>query len=273
MNALRTLLFVLSTGLTLSVAAQKPLAEFNGENFLGITDYKREKAVFSEPTRQLTAYFLLGDTLERATSWNKIAINDCKGGFSTPIHIDKPFSQQDNTLYAVNPSLEVTLYCRVEGLNPEEVAKLADSLRNTPVTLDQCTTGNTLNSSQNCASYALECVLRAEGIDPAPFFTWETVVPKESFTPLIERLLIPRRELAIPKNTRKWARETTFTPNALYVCYDQTGEPIHLFFYRDGRFWSKNGGVFAHVSYGSILSILKHYSSTASLIEYTLREL
>lgn len=256
----------------LPAAAQQPLAQFDNEAWAGVTEYRREKPAFPPPTRRLTECFALGDTLESTPSWKLVRMYEPGTAFQVPLRIETPWSLSGNNLYVRNIPLEITLCRSVEGLAPEVVARLADSLQTAPVTLDACTTDNAMNPAQNCACYAIECLLRANGIDPAPFFTWETTVPLDAVAPLLGRLTIRRRELGVPKNPRKWARETVFAPDALYVCLDSAGEAIHLFFYRDGRFWSKNGAIMPHVSYGSVLSVLRHYDKTATLVEYTYRE-
>lgn len=256
----------------LSAAAQRPLAQFDGEARAGVTEYRREKPAFPVPTRRLTEYFALGDTLESTPSWHLVRMYEPGTAFQVPIRIETPWSLFGNNLYVRNIPLGITLCRSVEGLAPATVARLADSLQTAPVTLEACTTDNAMNPAQNCACYAIECLLRANGIDPAPFFTWETTVPEEAVVPLLGRLTARGRELRVPKNPRKWAQQTVFAPDAIYVCLDSGGAAIHLFFYRDGRFWSKNGAILPHVSYGSVLSILRHYDKTVTLAEYTFRE-
>lgn len=255
---------------TVHAQSVRPIHELHNEIRAGTTEFRIEKMPAPAAyTRRIADDFSMGDTLETTPNWHIVLLRN--GDFSAPLRYPLARNIIGTTLYVQNIPGELTRYQDVEGLSSERIDAIADSLRTTVFNPEECVVGNALNSSQNCACYAFECVFRAHGIDPAPFFTWQTVIPEEAILPLLGHLLDLQRTLSIPRNTKKWVKELSFTQNAIYVCRDVEQRPIHLFFFRDGRFWSKNGGVFPHTSYNSLLPILKHYENTVEIEEYTLK--
>lgn len=261
--------FILLTTFTVA-SAQSLLVEFHNEGRYKTPGFQTERFSSAKPiTHRITEWLIPTDTLERTRSGFSVSV---KGkNFEAPLVFDFPYSRHGDKLYVSNPTARAVLNYTLTGTDTCRIEALVDSMSRVAIRHEECTTDIALTGGQNCACYALACLLRANGIDPEPLFAWNTMIPEGSMMPLADLLLVKQRELKVGKNFGKWTKSIEFAPDAFYLCYDAEGKNIHAFFHGNGRFWSKNGMLFTYISYASAAHVLQHYDKTVRLDEYILK--
>lgn len=107
--------------------------------------------------------------------------------------------------------------------------------------------------NQNCVSYAFENLFRTNGIECTPLFGSFTLITDDNST-----------ELLLKRFCNLYSSSSINLPNTLQnksiiACYDKKEKLIHMAFYYNNLFYSKNGGGVLHTVYNHFKEILLHY--------------
>lgn len=152
----------------------------------------------------------------------------------------------------------------VKGLDNDSIHKVSQYLRNLSYQDSVL-----FDARQTCISYAFENIFKYNGIEPAPIFSYRTMVNDKDLMHIIDKFLI--KETCFDVKDKK-LEKYKFPEKTFILFYNKEGKHIHACYFMDGRIWSKNGN-FPYTSYLHIQSILKYiYKETAKIEIYTFNQ-
>lgn len=164
--------------------------------------------------------------------------------------------QQKKKVRALEVESKIPPYIRfsavIEGLDDKTIEALTDSMSRMNTSLSiSC------NNDQTCIFYALEGVLRTNGINPEPIITRNT-----NFKNIKELNAFFAHFFAEEKRylcRYKAIKNASLPNNSILVFMNDYNEIIHAVFYHDGLYFSKNG-LFVPGVFSTLKPILESYS-------------
>lgn len=112
---------------------------------------------------------------------------------------------------------------------------------------------NSEEDNQNCISYAFENLFESNGIKSAPLCCRFTLITDNSSADLL------LNKFCDPYTTLETDLPDSLQNKSLIVCYDKNKTLIHMAFYYNDSFYSKNGGGVLHTIYKRFSDIKRHY--------------
>ena len=149
----------------------------------------------------------------------------------------------------------------INGLDAAQIAALTDSMQHYK------TSDSLLNNEQTCLFYALNCLLDAEGVNPAPVITRNTNFTNGyQLNAFFNHILNLK---ATYKSRYSVLKKVELPPQCVLVFQDADKNFIHAVYYRKDRneYYSKNG-FWCPVVVNSIRPMLESYKQAAQILVY-----
>ena len=125
---------------------------------------------------------------------------------------------------------------------------------------------STEEDNQNCISYAFENLFESNGIKSAPLCCQFTLITDNSSADLLlNKFCDPYTSLGI-------GLPDSLQNKSLIVCYDKNKALIHMAFYYNNSFYSKNGGGVLHTVYKRFSDIKRHYPEIKYIRTYKIKD-
>lgn len=260
--------------LTKALEAQCGVAEYTTEKF----DFKRLPT-----TRKIADYLWLRDTASFKKYLYKVDICDGQGvvaqlGFQDSVQVS-PMADTALFVSARNAFLEVSLNKYLAPDAPEEeIARTVGELQHMRPSLEELVSQDEIGllpAHQNGICYGLQYLFARNGIDASPIFGWDTIVRSDNdgVKELIGRCCDRVQVQKIGKDIERFARKAKFSEDYMYVCEgsDDQRRAAVVFFFCDGKFWSKVG-MSQYTTYDSVISVWRHDKKATAVVAYKLKD-
>lgn len=168
---------------------------------------------------------------------------------------DYKIEKMDYTPFEIKDSLTSFLSGKVDTISIDKITiDLRASILGDTILYSKSNEKRSLEEdNQNCISYAFENLFKTNGIDAAPLFGAFTLVIDNNSTELLLKRFCDLYDSCGTK------LPNTLQNKSLIACYDKNEDCIHMIFYYDNLFYSKNGGGTLHTVYQHFKDILLHY--------------
>jgi len=175
----------------------------------------------------------------------------------------KKIISEDSTVLKIEsliPPYKRTTVISSKKLSITNIENLKDSLQQVPSIYSYL-----ILASQDCSSYAFECVFKCNNINTEPFFSRNSTIRSFKDAYILCELFLKEEEIIKRKNIKK----IKSIPNKSIIAFsDNENKYIHFLFHKDGVFYSKNG-ISCYVYCNDINCFFKSYKAEKIVI-YTL---
>ena len=175
----------------------------------------------------------------------------------------KNFISEDSTVLGIEsliPPYKRTTVISSKKISTTSIENLKDSLQQAPSIYPYL-----ILASQDCSSYAFECIFKCNNINTEPIFSRNSTIKSFEDAYALCELFLKEEEIIKRKNSKKIK---SIPDKSIIAFSDNENKYIHFLFHKDDVFYSKNG-ISCYVYCNDINCFFKSYKAEKIVI-YTL---